>query len=742
MEDNRDFLGMIPLPVILPEVENCIFGLVLPEKVGKAKAGEYHFIEAYCVEAACDCRRTTIFVVNAKGKPMAVIDFGFDPEGPMAGPFLNDFEAQSAAAGDLLGIFVKTIKEHPEWLTEMYQHYRLVRRKITGRAYRGRPFPKPGTVIRRVLPPELTPLDPLLEVLPSAGAAAPRGRGGKAGAGKPAALPGGAVGAVSSMLELLERYRQVAGKGNFAQHRELQDELGGYLAEHAQAGDELAALLVTLAAKPKKNEKLLDAALRVLFDALELLRYQLEIQRPEAGALMRSWQEALARHVFAEGSPAELCTAVTGTLLQARVEILPLLHEAGSRRMLSRGEAEISSAGLPEDDGMQGLFSALEGAGVDSPFELMEGLLEMIAVGDGEVQAAMAGEMLTADSPLIRDTGALMLFHPQAQVRAGLARRLAEVEGRFLSSETLRRLIVARNWFPEEIRVFIDQAVSNGRRARVECAPIPQGMVTSVYASGVDGAGAQSFQAVIPDGKGFVSCSILLKMGVGVADAFLVPLKNKRALKDFQRMLVDEAAMIESTPPHLDQRVCQALAEGARLGKVPNPWLVAIAERLGREQWRAVPFDPRRELAALHAALELSGSRDLTERVAREALESSGSWHDYEAFAASWFEDGVEVERDMVAAAGKKKTPSPAKAQAQLLGGVLQEHRELWLTRLVLTTIWLRAAKRPPLPWPQMYHVAAALADAKVALKEIPLMRSVAAATCEAYLAGKAEGGR
>lgn len=470
MEDFRDFVGMIPLPVILPEVENCIFALSLPEKVGKVKAGKYHCIETYCVDADCDCRRTTIFVVTDKGKPMAVIDFGFDPGAPMAGPFLNDFEQQSAAAGELLNIFVKTINENPEWLKEMYQHYRLVRRKITGKPYRGRPFPKPGTVMRRVLPPEVTHLDPLRELVQSGVNASPRSRGAKAVLAKAPGLPGGAV-AVLSMRELVERYQQVVGKRNFTHQRELQEALGGYLAEHPQAGEELAALLVSLAAKPKKNEKLLDAALRVLFDVLEILRYQVEIRRPGAKELMGAWQEALARHVFAKDSAGNLCTAVTSTLLQARVEILPQLHEAGSRRMLSRGEAEISPEDLPEDGGMEELFHALEASGVDSPFELMEGLLEMIAVGDAEVQVGMAGEMLTADSQLIRETGALMLFHPQAEVRAGLAQRLSEIEGKFISPAALRRLIVARNWFPEEIRSCIDQAVSNARRSRWNAPP-------------------------------------------------------------------------------------------------------------------------------------------------------------------------------------------------------------------------------------------------------------------------------
>jgi hypothetical protein len=737
-----DFQGMRPYQMIFPENRDGVFALTLRTKVGKVKPGKFHLIETYCVERNCDCRRTTIFVINDKSKTVAVIDFGFDPEGPLAGPFLNDFEKQSAGAADFLKVFVEVVNESPDWLKDMYRRYKQVRRKVDGHAYRGRPFPKPGQVRRVILPPE--PLgqalaDSFEELLQAADRTPPCPDAARAGKGRKSGRLA-KVAATPSLADLVEQYRQVADSRRFEMHRELQGELARYLFEYEAAGDELAALLVRLAAHPKKNLASLEAALRLLFDGLEILRFQMESQRPGARARMVGLQEALARQVFAEGGAAELCAAVTSTLLQARVEILPQLHEAGSQRMLSQGGAELSQLDLSEDVALRGLFGALEEMGVDSPFELQDGLLEMMAVGDAEVQAAMAGEMLITDSPLLRDTAALMLFNPRAEVRAGVAHRLARVEGRHFTPATLRRLIVARNWFPEEIRAGIDQAISNARRARVECAPVPPGLTMSVYASVVDGAGAQSFQAIIPDGKGFVSCAVLLKTGVGVADAFMVPIKNKRALREFLEMLSDEAAMLESTPEHLDQRVCQALAEGARLNKVPSPWLVAIAERLGREQWRPTPLDPRRELAALRGILEISGSKFLSEKVVREALEGAATWHDFEPFAFSWFEDNAGVERDIAAAAGKKKIPQPAKAVAKLLGGVLEEHRELWLERLVLATLWLRAAKNPPVAWPEMFHVAAALADPKMPLKEIPLMLSVANATFGAYLARK-EGG-
>jgi len=50
--------------------------------------------------------------------------------------------------------------------------------------------------------------------------------------------------------------------------------------------------------------------------------------------------------------------------------------------------------------------------------------------------------------------------------------------------------------------------------------------------------------------------------------------------------------------------------------------------------------------------------------------------------------------------------------------------------------------KKPPLPWHRMFHVAEALADLSLPLKEIPLMQSVAELSLAAYFGRRGEGGR
>jgi hypothetical protein len=739
MGEVKGFPGMTPYPLLFPDAEEGVVGLSLPHKVGKAKAGEYNFVEAYCVDVGCDCRRTVIFVVNDKGKRAAVIEFGFDPDGPLAGPYLDEYAKQPAGAEELLRIFVDLINEYSEWLKGMYRRYKQVRKKVDGHAYRGKPFPKPGMVERVIKPPEDTedPLASFTNLLRAAVRTPPLKGKRKTPVAKQGSLFTEEELPPDDMAGMVGRYRQRRAGEPFSAHSDRQNDLRHYLLTHDQAGDELAFLLKLLF-EQEEDEDHLDAALRVLFDALEILRVDLERKRPDTGPRMERWQAALARHIYIDGVDPHLGTLVTQTLLNARVEILPLLHEANNRRMMA-GLGDGPPPDFDPEQALRDLVAEMVAEGADSPFELLDAVLQIMAVGDAEVQVKLCRLMLDIDHPVIREAAALMLFHPQGQVREGVADVLAGANGELLTPVALRRLIVSRNWFPERIRALIDQAIANARWARVECAPLTRRIGMTVYASGVDGAMAQTLQAIIPDGKGFVSCSLMPKIGNGVADAFLAPLPGKREMKSFLAMLQEEAGAIESTADYLDLRVCQALADGAKHGHVPNHWLAAIAERLGCDQWRAVPLDVRAELTKLRAELEKRGGRFVTDRYREDALEASGAWTEDEAFAYSWFEDDVEVDRLISKLQGKQRQPDPYKIIPAIVKEILEPRRAAWLERLVLTTLWLKSVKKPPVPWEQMAHVALAVADTTIPLVNIPLMGTIAAHSFGAYL-GRTEG--
>ena len=94
-----------------------------------------------------------IYVLSEKQKVKAAISFGFDPDGPLAGPFLDEYHEQSVAAKDLLELFTFRINQDTEWLKGIYERYRQVRSHVDGKKYLGKGFPLPGSIERRATEP-------------------------------------------------------------------------------------------------------------------------------------------------------------------------------------------------------------------------------------------------------------------------------------------------------------------------------------------------------------------------------------------------------------------------------------------------------------------------------------------------------------------------------------------------------------------------------------------------------------
>lgn len=720
-----DDLELAPYQMLYPVSQEGVYELLLESKMGKAGKGSYLFVEAYCLLPGCDCRRVSLFVLKGRrSKPVAVIEFGFDPDHPAAGPFLNENEKQSAEAKDLMHIFVAEINANPDWLKGMYQRYKQVRKLVDGRAYRGRAFPKPGSIVRYVQDPEVQEdLFPAFEDLVKAAVRTPPIKLSKTTSDR------GRKSRLAERDQLDELIDMTAEEQQFSDSGRTQAELRDYLSRQSDAPAALAGKIVELFQQQSES---FEAALGLLHQVFDLLRVDLERRRPVAEQRMEQWQTALAEQVYAPGIDPELGAYVTQVLLDTRVEILPLLHQANSMRMFDAFDADPDFEANPEQ-AMLDLLEELQQQGQGNAFMLFDAVLQLMAVGDAEVQANLCLLMLEMDSTLVRDAAVLMLFHPHAEVREKVAKLLSEIDGRCLTPESLRRLIIARNWFPEKLRGMIDQAVANARRARVDCAPLGEKRKPTVYASAVDGALAQTFQAFVPQGKGFICCSVMLKIGSGVADAFLSPVMEKRERSRLLSMMKDEIGAIEIVPDYLDQRICQALADGAWQGKVPSHWLVAIAEQLGCDQWKAVPFAAVSELENIRCELERRPGKLLDESYIRQSLRASAEWPLEQAFAWSWFEDDVEVDKVMKKVLGRKKQIDPERCSKAIVDKILQPRRAQWLERLVLTTGWAKACKRSPVPWAQLYHVTAALADDKLPLTQIPLMMTIAENTLGAY---------
>jgi hypothetical protein len=604
-----------------------------------------------------------------------------------------------------------------------------VRSHIDGKKYRGQDFPPPGSVERQATePPDLAEeiIAPFAEVLEKQIRRGGRIQQSQAGnlheSGTQLPLE-----KEEGLLNLIERISKVISSGNAPISHDLENEFRLMVLARQEVGIELAALLPTLIPHAVKDEARMNVALSLLSCLLEELRIDMERGRKGATERMQSLQEALARHVFSEGGEPNLCAAVGRSLLESRVEILPVIHDANRLRMVSFPGAKEDVTPIDIDTF---LGEGLREMGCTDPYMALDLILEQTGLMDPEFQIAMIGEMLASSIDRLRDIAALMLFHPQRDVRTAIAGMLAHTGGETISPETLRRLIIIRNWFPSEIRKELDTAISNARRAKVECAPLRGNTIHSVSATTIDGAGAQSFWIAAGEKKRFDLCNILWKQEVGVIDTFIHQLPSAKGVDRFLEGLPDIMCFANVEPDYIDKALGHALAVGTARGGAPHRGLLQIAELLGTDRWKATPFDPLRELDELRDELARHMPESLTAEAVTGALDESADWPAWQEFADAWFEDDDLVDRVVQNAVKGKGRLKELKAVEDILSEVLETRRTLWLERLVLMTLWLKSSLPSPIPWDRMFHVADAVA-AGSPLKDIPLMVSIAEVSYE-----------
>ena len=123
--------------------------LTLPDEDSDFPAGSYAFLEWYCDEADCDCRRVQLTVVEKSSpkKILATISFGWDlPESfaiwakaseletTPSGAFLDPIGTQSEWADEILDLFEWMITKDPSYVKRLKTHYAMFKAAPPARA--------------------------------------------------------------------------------------------------------------------------------------------------------------------------------------------------------------------------------------------------------------------------------------------------------------------------------------------------------------------------------------------------------------------------------------------------------------------------------------------------------------------------------------------------------------------------------------------------------------------------------
>jgi hypothetical protein len=216
-----------------------------------------------------------------------------------------------------------------------------------------------------------------------------------------------------------------------------------------------------------------------------------------------------------------------------------------------------------------------------------------------------------------------------------------------ISGVMLRRLIMLRNWAPLADRPALDNAVKVSRKRGVAVTPPADMAVEESFVSGWDGAGAQSLFILVKEGRKFPVASVLLKLEIGVRDAWVRRGLTKRQAMDMLGKVGGKIGLMPGTTDYIARAVGHALSLNAERDAPPPFGLPDVVETAGLAHVRPEAVTVENLLADM--VLTTDGA------ALRYALNGSRLWHETFPFAGSWFEDGEAVETAM----GRRRTASP-----------------------------------------------------------------------------------
>jgi hypothetical protein len=118
--------------------------ITIPNEIGGLQKGEYGFIELYCSDKHCDCRRVMIQVLTPDAdRPLAVISYGWEPKpfyrkwakalsdedlNWFKGPALDPYQPQGQYS-EILLLHFKLQLGDKKYTNRLIGHYVMVKQK-------------------------------------------------------------------------------------------------------------------------------------------------------------------------------------------------------------------------------------------------------------------------------------------------------------------------------------------------------------------------------------------------------------------------------------------------------------------------------------------------------------------------------------------------------------------------------------------------------------------------------------
>jgi hypothetical protein len=419
--------------------------------------------------------------------------------------------------------------------------------------------------------------------------------------------------------------------------------------------------------RKRMDEGDLFAHVSLLGQALEELRYEVERNRQEAIGQIEHLRQYLLEAGQTPGINPKTFLLVLQQFAMAKLDIGEELRGLAEQMLadLASSSRAGDAASIEEAaNGLKDVADSLNG----NPFAVHAEVSEFSQTLRADVRTKLVASVLAQKAvPALRDAALGWLLDDAAGVRQIVAQMLEKDAGNN-SGTTLRRMIALRNWVAEADRPALDRAIKASKK-KVACAGWPAAKVLTAYASGYDGAGAQSVFIIAGQGRKRAFAALLFKQDIGVRDAWV----DHGAQAEIDAKLQALEMQMDLLPVSLEYIAVATrhfLGVSVRAGAMPPYGLLEVAELAGLTNVNP-EFQPVDAL--LPSLCAEIASRRATPQAIAKALKTSASWSNKQPIVWSWFEESDEA--DAILARCKLST---AKRKAALLATPIQQRRRWW----------------------------------------------------------------
>lgn len=503
----------------------------------------------------------------------------------------------------------------------------------------------------------------------------------------------------------------------------LTDEMKIFFERRPQAIFELLTLMVDHFEKHKEPDHwLVTAFLGFLGQQLEEIRYAVDRRFEWAIRLVEDFQDEVAGLAASDTLPFMAIKAIMDAILEAKLEHSIGLIQAHDEMLERRSPA----VGMPTRSEFLTMLHGFVMEHKNDPFAISDGIADLVRYMPKEGQSFMIGEFVNIDQPGVKDAVALLTLNPESWIRKEALQWLKS-NAKTITPTALRRLIVIRNWIPDNERKILDQVTKAARKNGVECAQWGAGeTVDKIQSSQIDGAGAQGLMLVTKLGSKYRLSSVLVKQGVGIADAWSTPLIAKREVSATLRQAGESSVLVNVSARYFDMTVCHNIHVTLDAGLPPQVGLLQTAEMVGATAWFAQRIDFHSVLAEIIDAV--------TEKTIQQEdiLKSSAVWGNLPGISDSWFEDGQEVVEFFRTTRIRKRDQLVQK----VLIDFCESNRQSWAEKFAWMSLWYseqptKTGKKSHLAY--NFAVLAREIYAGAPMKKLSLMEAIAQRTCAAF---------